>query len=347
MYIVEKLSAAKIAAAYRLKYKSPKVAESTVLYQLKRNGIQRRDRADHIRKVTPEMVDGWARRYEAGESLKRIAGGNYSAATIMAHLERLGLSRRERVSAQIAAVTKYPRSPFVGDRKMQAYLIGFARGDLNVSLHGRGIRVKTATTHPEMVRLISTLFERYGNVRVMPRLSNLTGYEWSVQVDLDSTFAFLLKYRNKMPPWIHRKPYLLSFVAGFFDAEGSIWLNQTTTFACEISITNTDLELLQLIGRQLKGHGHEFHLSSNKVHTMWRLTMWRRREVVSFLDSVELKHPEKVAKKAIAIALDKVQTAADYSRLVEEWEDLVTRIRAERDGYVKLAKARLKERAGG
>ena len=59
LYSGEKLSAAKIAEAYGLKYRSPKVAESTILYHLKKNGIQRRDRAEHIRKVTEEMVDGW------------------------------------------------------------------------------------------------------------------------------------------------------------------------------------------------------------------------------------------------------------------------------------------------
>lgn len=65
-YLVEKLSAARIAEVYGLKYKNPKVAESTILYQLKRNGIKRRDRAEHIRKVTDAMVDDWVRRYQAG-----------------------------------------------------------------------------------------------------------------------------------------------------------------------------------------------------------------------------------------------------------------------------------------
>jgi hypothetical protein len=73
LYLVERLSAAKIAKVYDLKYDSPKVAESTILYQLKKNGIVRRDRAEHVRKVTSEMVDGWVKRYEAGESLKQIA----------------------------------------------------------------------------------------------------------------------------------------------------------------------------------------------------------------------------------------------------------------------------------
>src|SRR5580658_435801 len=68
LYVDEGLSAAKIAARYGLKYASPKTAESTVLHHLKKNGITRRDKADHLRKVTEEMVDEWVKRYEAGES---------------------------------------------------------------------------------------------------------------------------------------------------------------------------------------------------------------------------------------------------------------------------------------
>ena len=72
----------RIANVYGLKYASPKTAESTVLYHLKRNGIARRDAADHVRKVSPAMVEEWTIRYENGESLKQIAGGNVDAVTV-------------------------------------------------------------------------------------------------------------------------------------------------------------------------------------------------------------------------------------------------------------------------
>ena len=49
------------------------MAESTVLYHLKRNGIRRRDAAELARKVTAAMEDEWVKRYQAGESLKKIA----------------------------------------------------------------------------------------------------------------------------------------------------------------------------------------------------------------------------------------------------------------------------------
>ena len=247
LYLVEKLSASKIAKVYGLKYKNPKVAESTVLYQLRKNGIKRRDPAEHVRKVTSEIVDDWVGRYEKGESLGKIAGSLFSPVTVMLHLKKRGISRRNRLTAQISAVTKYRRFPFAGGKEFEAYLIGFARGDLNVSTHGRAVRVKTATTHPLMVTHLRNLFGPYGHVQVSPRCSKLAGYEWSVQVDLDSSFLFLMQYRKKLPRWILRKEFLLFFVAGFFDAEGSIWLNETMVFGFEISITNSDWHLLKTI----------------------------------------------------------------------------------------------------
>jgi hypothetical protein len=64
----------KIAKVYDLKYKNPKVAESTILYQLKRNGIERRDPAEHTRKVTVEMVNEWVKRYQAGVAQDHLRG---------------------------------------------------------------------------------------------------------------------------------------------------------------------------------------------------------------------------------------------------------------------------------
>jgi len=91
LYLVENLSAAKIAKVYRLKYKNPKVAESAVLYQLRKNGIKRRDSAEHVRKVTEDVLDEWVRRYRAGESLKQIAGELVDPVIVWNHLKRRGL----------------------------------------------------------------------------------------------------------------------------------------------------------------------------------------------------------------------------------------------------------------
>ena len=148
LYLFRHLSAAKIAGEYGLKYKTPKVAESVVLYQLKKNGIPRRDSAEHIRKVTNEMVDEWARRYNEGQSLKEIAGATVDPVTVWLHLRKRGVQLRNRIDAQIVAVSKYQRTPFSGDKLERAYLMGLRYGDLHAVRHGRAIRVRVSTTHP-------------------------------------------------------------------------------------------------------------------------------------------------------------------------------------------------------
>jgi hypothetical protein len=194
--VTQRLSAAKIATVYGLRYKNPKVAESTVLYHLKRNSIARRDRAEGARKATAAKVDEWARRYRAGESLKQTAAGGVSAVTIWNHLRARGVPLRGRIDAQIKAVTKHERRPFAGDDLEKAYLMGLRYGDLDVVLHGRATRVRVSTTHPAMAKLFESLFSRYGFVHRYPKTTNLTGYEWTLECDLDSTFEFLLEKKT-------------------------------------------------------------------------------------------------------------------------------------------------------
>src|SRR2546430_3410028 len=142
----------KIATVYGLKYPSPKTAESTVLHHLKKNGIGRRDCAEHVRKVTTAMVDEWVVRYQAGESLKQIAGGEVSPVTVFDQLHKRGLQLRDKVEAQIKAVTKHKRTPFAGDTKEKAYLVGLTIGDFYVQRHGRANPGRVGTTHPQMGR---------------------------------------------------------------------------------------------------------------------------------------------------------------------------------------------------
>src|SRR2546422_2176832 len=169
LYLTQRLSAMKISRLYGLKYPNPKSGESMVLWYLKKFGIKRRDPAEHIRKVSEEMVDQWARRYVAGESLKQIAGDLVGSVTVFEHLKKRGVQLRDKVEAQITAVTKYQRKPFSGSDEERAYLSGFRTGDLDAVKHGRAVRVRTGTTHPLMAELFEELFGRYGYVHSYPR----------------------------------------------------------------------------------------------------------------------------------------------------------------------------------
>jgi len=223
LYLARKLSAAKIAKVYGLKYANPKTAESTILHHLKKNGIKRRDPAEHIRKVTEVMVDEWVTRYKEGESLKQIAGDLLNPVTVFNHLHKRGLQLRDKVEAQIEAVTIHEKRRFDGNTLEMAYLCGLSSGDFGVVRHGRAIRAKLGTTHPAMAALFRSLLELYGPMYEYPKPNQLRGYQWSLDCDLDNTFSFLYVAKKSPLKLIEDDGMFLAFLAGFFDADGSIY----------------------------------------------------------------------------------------------------------------------------
>jgi len=176
LYLEQKLSASKIAKTYGLTYPSDKTTESTILYHLKRNGISRRDAAAHIRKVTDSMVDEWVDRHQRGESLKQIAGNSFSPGTIFDHLHKRGLQLRDKVEAQIEAVTIHHKKPFQGSPADRAYLAGITIGDFWAGRLGRAVRVRLGTTHPDMADLFRQLFSKNGPIYEYPKPAALTAF---------------------------------------------------------------------------------------------------------------------------------------------------------------------------
>ena len=355
LYLVEKLSAARIARVYGLRYKSPKVAESTVLYQLRKNGIKRRDPAEHIRKVTEEMVDEWTKRYQAGESLKQIAGELLNPVTVWNHLRRCRVVLRDKLEAQILAVSKYERKPFQGDKLEKAYLIGLRYGDLDAVRHGRAIRVRVSTTHPAMASLFTTLFSPYAYVRSYPRKAALTGYEWTLESDLDGSFVFLLaKPSHKELEQFGRLEFL-SFLAGIFDAEGTIYLHQKRFgTGYEFCLTSIDHDLLEFIAGRLARLGYHpiidvrrqdpLRLGYAKEGILFRLTLFRRAEVCDVLSTIRIRHQEKVLKKGLVLGPICANSANAKKSERAEWTCLVAKIRIDRNGFVELARQRLRDR---
>jgi hypothetical protein len=349
LYLVEKLSAAKIAERYGLigRYKTPKVAESTVLYHLKKNGIARRDPAEHDRKVTEKMEDEWVRRYNSGESLKQIAADTVDPVTVWNHLKSKGLVLRDRVEAQIQAVTKYKRKRFSGDEVERAYLMGLRYGDLHVVRHGRAIRTRVSTTHPALADLFESLFSPYGYVHRYPRGARFTGYEWSLECDLDPSFAFLLQPLSLNELEALPRSEFLAFLAGFFDAEGTVYLHRKRFgFGFEVTISNTNRTLLELFSLRLCAM--DFHpkidsriqnparLGSFNEGTIFRLSLYRKQEVNMLLGLLPLRHGEKTEKARIAI--EYTLGKADRRVSLKAWAQLAEEIRIGRDRFVEKAR---------
>jgi hypothetical protein len=352
LYLHEHLSAMKIAIVYGLKYPSPKTAESTVLHHLKKNGIGRRDCAEHVRKVTTEMVDEWVERYRAGESLKQIAGEEVDHVTVFLHLHKRGLQLRDKVEAQIKAVTKHKRTPFTGNMKEIAYLVGLTVGDLYVQRHGRAIRVRIATTHPRMASLFRDLFSQNGPVYEYPKESPIS-YEWSLDCDLDESFEFLLDRDRYIEMAFQDNGLFLAFLAGFFDAEGSLYYHKKRKHgAFEMSLANMNETLLRRIVAKLSELEYVPALERTKQNQekalrrgiknssewIWCVRIWRYEDVVRLLRAIPIRHPEKVEKRGIALGLEYRSKTEDRERTVAEWDSLRKRIKKERMDYIALAR---------
>jgi LAGLIDADG-like domain len=361
LYIVEKLSAAKIAKVYGLKYKSPKVAESTVLYQLKRNGIARRGSTDHIRKVTEAEASNWVERYQKGESLKQIAGKEWNPVTVFHHLHAKGIELRDKVEAQIKATTKHARALFDGSENERAYLLGFTKGDCQVVRHGRAVRVRTSTTHPAMADLFTELFGAYGYVHRYPRRAKFAGFEWNLEIDLDSSFGFLFEsVENAIKFSARRVATFLSFLAGFFDAEGSIYFHQKFRMgAFEVLLTNTDLSILSRLQKFLAVLGifskletrnqSVSRLGGNNEGKISKLMIWRSEDVVQLLRALQLRHLEKTTKAEIALSFQTNFDRPVRESLLRRWEEILSYIHRERDRFVmeaELAFRSRRERSG-
>jgi hypothetical protein len=349
LYVEEHLSAMKIANVYELKYPSPKTAESTILYHLKRNGIERRDATEHVRKVTEQMVDDWAEKYQGGESLKQIAGGSVSPVTVWNHLKKRGVALRDKVEAQIQDVTKYERKPFRGDDAEKAYLMGLRYGDLDVVRHGRAVRIRLSTTHPAMANLFAELFEEYGHVRRYPREAKLVGFEWSMECDLDGSFEFLLPKISSSELTLLPREEMVAFIAGLFDAEGSIYLHNKRGWRNpEVSFTNSHQPLLEYVKTCVTGLGLYPRQEWVDQKTdrggvvgnsrLGRVRLWRFGEVQEFLRRLPIRHQEKIMKASLVLRLRFRFNDAETAQVLREWEELRERIRRDRDAFVAEAR---------
>ncbi len=352
LYVERRLSAMKVAEAYGLKHASPKTSESTVLYHLKRNGIPRRDPAARLRRVSEGLADEWVRRYEAGESLSKIAGGEFSGVTVWNHLRKRGVKLRDKVEAQIATVTKHVRMPFDGTAADRAYMMGLRYGDLDVVSHGRAVRVRVSTTHPAMAELFQSLFTKYGFVRRTPRLAKLTGYEWTLECDLHGTFEFLLIKPDKKGLESIGDDVFLPFLAGLFDAEGTIHLHRKRMwYNPEAIVSNSEPAILEFVESRLRRLG--YHPAIRWLNQradrkgvkgggkMGRVEIARVPETLSLLQKLPIVHGERLARRKIVVKMRYPASFAAESEAAGEWRELSSDIKRRTKEFIAEAKQSL------
>lgn len=218
-------------------------------------------------------------------------------------MKEYGLKTRKRSETS----TRYPKFDFSDNLEEKAYLIGFRTGDLsaNLSPNKKLITVGTTSTKPEQIKLFKSLFKKYGHIWISKRRQD--GNRVFV-VRLNRTFDFLLPKRDNIPKWIREnKDYFLSFLAGYTDAEGCIFINKDNVAGFKLS--SYDKNILKQIYKCLLRIGIECHpprISIKKGHKKsdgciyrndeWRFNVNKKSSLFPLLQLLKprLKHQKRL-----------------------------------------------------
>ncbi len=278
---------------------------------------------------------------EKGLSLNDIAKliGNKTSGYTSWLCRQLGVAARPFEEARLKGIKekrrKYERNPFDGTDEDKAYLLGLRHGDLSVSKPWTGVvRVSTSTTHPAMARLFQELFEPYGHVYQHPRHKKDTDtYEWNLSTILDDSFSFLMQRFEEVKEWLGSSDSItISYLSGLLDAEGSIITTRdgrglVTVF---LDYYNSNRPLLEWIKRKIEDRGYHCSLRLNKkegvrtkkygiVHRKdyWQLSTFGMGNVQEFVQRIKPRHPEKVARRRIALEVARGQKYSDIEPKVK------------------------------
>jgi len=285
-------------------------------------------------------------------SLRRLAKmfGCYRQ-TLSKILRENDIKIREKEHATRLATLKHKRFEFNGTETDKTYLIGLVEGDLT-AFHksNHTIRIITNTTHYAFAELIKRKFKRYGYVRIFPTKNrSFRSYMWCVQVDLDNTFDFLLPENrpNEIKSMIE-KGYLVNFLAGFIDSDGSVIIRKAGKYYQPIiRLFAQNLQLLNELKEKLEKSGYNPTLYKNfskGTLKTWvynkdyfTLEVYKRDEVFRLLKILPIEHPEKIPRKYLALMLIN-RNVVLWKNVKPRVEKLKTQINKEIGQSILLAK---------
>lgn len=189
---------------------------------------------------------------------------------------------------------KYLKKDFSEDPIEKAYMLGFRIGDMNVyktSPKSETVVTRCHTTDKDQAQLIKNLFNKYGKVTI----SCNSGHN-HVNCFLNKTFEFLLPKFNNPPEYLTSKKEILSFIAGYTDAEGNIGLNQGKA---RFKIDSYDKGILSWISTKLDNLTIKNKLRcigiKNKIYynqkilnqDLWRLNVNNGTDLLKFINLIE------------------------------------------------------------
>jgi len=307
------LSSIKIAKKYNC-------SKRTILIKLHKIGIDLRDPGClKVRPFKEELEKLYLDKNLPTRKVAEIC--QCSRSTVHRKLKMYDIERRGLADAEI----KYPRKSFNGSLEEKSYLVGFSLGDLRarkIWKNGKTINIAGGSTQINQIELFVSLFSKYGRVWHKQTKSG----RYNAEAFLDMSFEFLLE-RKKNLKWISKNPsYFLAFLAGFTDAEGSIFLSNRQAV---YSIGNYDLEILIFIQKNLeKYYGIESKIYLDKKiritsdgyerNNFYKiLRIQRSRSLVSLFELLEnnIKHPKRLNQ--LYLARENLKTRGLISKKIE------------------------------
>lgn len=300
LYINQKIGGQTIAKKFNCNH-------STVLKRLRKLGVEIREPGMPFADISKDELEKLY--IDKGLSTWKIAELlNHSRGIIYKKLKRFGIKPRDISDSHI----KYPRNPFSGNPLEKAYILGFSIGDLRVRKVGKKsktIKVDCRSTMPEQIKLINNLFKNYGRVWIgRPNKEGKT----QIEAFLDNSFNFLLNIKRETRTLLNNNKYFPSFLAGFVDADGSIFIADGQA---RFSIGNYNFQLLKIIRKKLLTIGivvtklirdrklYIDNLGYKRNNYYWHLTVNRKESLIKLFNLLGpyLKHEKRVSdmKKAI------------------------------------------------
>lgn len=287
----------------------------------------------------------WRQRLTLSEIGKKFS---VTYVTIIYWMKKFGVPTR--------SVRKYETNPFNGNKFEKAYLIGLRLGDLNVRAHRKQILARTSTSHPAMLELFSSVFQKYSHVHQFPIFNpkKKPHFDWQIYALLDRSFTFTLD--KAIPDDVtadENKFY--TFLAGYTDAEGCILVTPNKDgLRFYFQVASEDSKTLSAIANKLKEAGYRFTLriAAKKGESYgrrykkdyWELRIATKADVIKLLKRLELRHREKIKWKELVLKMCEVKK---WSEAREEIAALRKSIQDEVNKCVTEAEEKLKSKLEG
>jgi len=256
-----------------------------------------------------------------------------ATSTIFRWIKEQGISTRN---------FKYQKYNFSENSGEKAYILGLVWGDLHTRRHSRQILSELTTTHPAMIELFYSIFEKYGAPKKYLKHNRITGRdEWKLYVLLNDSFKFMLDKELDID-----NEYFYHFLAGFFDAEGCLFVyNNKGYIGLSALIYNSNKKLLEIIKKRLERDGFNPRFSKcfkkNEKTTngysrgvdVWAIRLHINKEVLRLMKIMPIKHQEKIDKLRIAVSAK----GNKWEEIEKPINDLRTKIK---DGVKEYTKRR-------